>query len=109
MIAASKNTSSVKGTGDKSDIISKPSCKSKPSSCNDKNKYYNGYSLRFISLPFNYMDNSNGDSGANTILIVVILMILVGFAVWWFTSTQTGSAIQKNAEINVDLKLPTGG
>jgi len=55
------------------------------------------------------MDNSNGDSGANTILIVVILMILVGFAVWWFTSTQTGSAIQKNAEINVDLKLPTGG
>lgn len=31
------------------------------------------------------MDNPNNDSGINTILIVIILLIIVGAAVWFYT------------------------
>lgn len=96
MIAASRNMSSVRVIGDnqKSLVIAKINIRMFI------------HSIYFLTIF--YMDNSNSDSGANTLLIVVILVILVGFAVWWFTSTRTGSATQEDAGINVDLKLPTG-
>jgi uncharacterized membrane protein YqiK len=31
------------------------------------------------------MDNQNGDSGVNTVLIVIVLLIIVGAAVWYFS------------------------
>jgi uncharacterized membrane protein YqiK len=50
------------------------------------------------------MDNQS-DSGANTVLIVIILLILVGFGAWWFT--MRNNAPQESPVINVDVKLPT--
>ena len=52
------------------------------------------------------MDN-NSDSGANTILIVIVLLILVGFGAWWFSMRNTTPTPQnKDSKINVDVKLP---
>lgn len=31
------------------------------------------------------MDNQTNDSGVNTILIVIILLVIVGAAVWYFS------------------------
>lgn len=49
------------------------------------------------------------NDSANTVLIVIILLILVAFGVWWFT--MRGGAVtaptQENPGINVDVKLPT--
>jgi len=47
------------------------------------------------------MDNQN-NNGVNTILIVVILVILVGALVWFFTK----SAPQPDAGFEVDVNLP---
>lgn len=52
------------------------------------------------------MADQNGDSGANTVLIVIILLILVGFGAWWFT--MRNATPQESPAINVDVKLPTG-
>jgi uncharacterized membrane protein YqiK len=47
------------------------------------------------------MDNQN-NSGVNTVLIVVILVILVGALVWFFTK----SAPVQDAGFQVDVNLP---
>lgn len=56
------------------------------------------------------MADQNSDSGANTVLLVIILLIVVGFGVWWFTmrNVTTTPAPQQNPGINLDVKLPTG-
>ena len=61
----------------------------------------------FLFFNHNYMADQNGDS-ANTVLIVIILLILVGFGVWWFTMRGAVTApAQENPGINIDVKLPT--
>jgi flagellar basal body-associated protein FliL len=50
------------------------------------------------------MDNQN-NSGVNTILIVIVLMILVGAMVWFFTSS---SAPEQESGLQVDVNLPAG-
>ncbi len=49
----------------------------------------------------------NDSSGTNTVLIVIVLVLLVGFGVWWFTAREGGD-LDDDSDINVDLTLPTG-
>jgi hypothetical protein len=49
----------------------------------------------------------NENSGVNTVLIVIVLLILVGFGVWWFRGAGAPSDTT-NGELNVDVNLPTG-
>lgn len=47
----------------------------------------------------------------NTVLIVVILVLLVGFGVWYFTDgfTAWGTPEQQDeAEFNLNVEVPTG-
>ena len=56
------------------------------------------------------MENNN-NSGVNTILIVMVLVLIVGFGVWYFSggfSGNTGSA-EDEAEFNLNVEVPTGG
>jgi len=53
------------------------------------------------------MDNQNGDSGANTVLLVIVLLIIVGVGAWWLTMRNNSPAPQ-DSKVNVDVKLPTG-
>ncbi len=54
------------------------------------------------------MENSNTDSGVNTILIVMILLLVVGAGVWWMMmrGAPSNSPGVPN-KVNVDIKLPT--
>ncbi len=49
------------------------------------------------------------NDSANTVLIVIILLILVGFGVWWFTMRGgvVTTPVQESPGINIDVKLPT--
>lgn len=49
------------------------------------------------------MDNQN-NGGVNTLLIVVILVILVGTLIWFFTK----SAPEQDRGLEVDINLPAG-
>lgn len=54
------------------------------------------------------MEESN-NSGVNTILIVIILVVLVGLGVWWVVTTKSPapeSNPNTGGNINVDLTLP---
>lgn len=53
------------------------------------------------------MDNQNGDSGVNTVLIVIVLLIIVGAAVWYFSMRWVTPTQQGIPKVNVDVKLPT--
>ncbi|MEX2052494.1 MAG: hypothetical protein WD991_02260 [Candidatus Paceibacterota bacterium] len=48
----------------------------------------------------------NDSSGTNTMLIVIVLVLLVGFGVWWFATR--GGVPDDASDINVDLSLPDG-
>ncbi len=54
------------------------------------------------------MQNQDTDSGINTILIVIILMLLVGFIVWWFTmrTDVTSTPTDNGSDIYLDVNLP---
>ncbi len=55
------------------------------------------------------MDNNN--SGVNTILIVIVLLLLVGFGVWYFTggfSAWREAPADESAEFNLNVEVPTG-
>jgi hypothetical protein len=53
------------------------------------------------------MENRN--SGVNTVLLVIILVLIVGFGVWWFTNRRTPMVEENTAPgINLDVNLPTG-
>lgn len=47
-------------------------------------------------------------SGLNTGLLIVILVIIVGVGVWWFTSRQSVPQEKEKPGINVDVNLPGG-
>jgi hypothetical protein len=55
------------------------------------------------------MDNQN-NSGVNTVLIVVILVILVGALVWFFTkqSPAPAPAAEQDAGFEIDVNMPEG-
>lgn len=49
----------------------------------------------------------NENSGTNTILIVLVLVAIVGFGVWFFSSQRTTPATDnENGGLNVDVNLP---
>lgn len=53
------------------------------------------------------MENRN--SGVNTVLLVIVLVLIVGFGVWWFTTRRTPMAEENTTPgINLDVNLPTG-
>lgn len=50
----------------------------------------------------------NGDnSGTNTVLIVIVLLVVVGLAVWFFRG-GIGAPAQEQPGVNVDVTLPEG-
>ncbi len=49
------------------------------------------------------MEHSN-QSGTNTVLIVIILVIIVGVLVWFFR----GGIAQEDPGLEVDVNLPAG-
>ena len=51
------------------------------------------------------METQNNNSGVNTVLIVIILMILVGTLVWFFTKP----APQQETGLEIDVNLPVSG
>ncbi len=54
---------------------------------------------------------NNDNSGVNTILIVIVLLLLVGFGVWYFTggfSAWRAAPAEDNAEFNLNVQLPAG-
>jgi hypothetical protein len=56
------------------------------------------------------MDNQN--SGVNTVLLVIVLVLLVGFGVWWFSGHRgvaPATQNQNNPGVNLDVNLPSGG
>jgi prolipoprotein diacylglyceryltransferase len=53
------------------------------------------------------MDNQNGDSGVNTVLIVIVLLIIVGAAVWYFSMRWVTPTQPSTPKVNVDVTLPT--
>ena len=52
------------------------------------------------------METNDSASSTNTVLLVIVLLILVGFGVWWFT--MRNSAKEDTSDINVDVNLPSG-
>lgn len=44
-------------------------------------------------------------------MIVVVLLVIVGFGVWYFSGGFGGAAspAEDNAEFNINLEVPTGG
>lgn len=57
------------------------------------------------------MENNNTNSGVNTILIVVLLVLVVGFGVWYFTGGFGGNTApaEDEAQFNLNVDVPTGG
>lgn len=53
------------------------------------------------------MDNQNNDSGVNTVLIMIILLIIVGAAVWFYTRGWITPTQQGIPKVNVDVNMPT--
>lgn len=46
-------------------------------------------------------------SGTNTVLIVIVLLIIVGFGVWWFTTRGPAVPADSNPDtLNVDINYP---
>lgn len=50
---------------------------------------------------------NNESSGTNTVLLVIILVVLVGFGVWWMSTRGVGQAgdqsDSKGADLNIDI------
>ncbi len=56
-----------------------------------------------------HQSNSGESSGANTVLLVLVIILLVGFGVWWFLDQKAGDKEPANeAGINADVTLPEG-
>lgn len=55
---------------------------------------------------------NNDNSGVNTILIVIVLLLLVGFGVWYltdgFNAWRAAPAENDNAEFNLNVEIPAG-
>lgn len=52
----------------------------------------------------------NNNSGINTLLLVVLLVLIVGFGVWYFTGGFSAPADDTDdASFNVNVDLPEGG
>lgn len=53
--------------------------------------------------------NDNNSSSANTVLIAIILAIIVGLAVWWFSTrggTPEPQTPQDANDFNINVDLP---
>lgn len=48
--------------------------------------------------------SEENQSGMNTVLIVILLLIVVGFGVWLFTTNQVGEP----SGANIEVQLPAG-
>ena len=84
---------------------------------------YNSSTLSDYSL-FNFMDNQptviekdSSFSALNTLLIVIVLVLIVGFGVWWYKTYASPAepTPQQGLQINVDANggstgqtVPTG-
>ena len=55
------------------------------------------------------MNDNNESSGVNTILIVIVLLVIVGLAFWFFGGRLGAPAAPEQQDLNVDVNLPTGG
>lgn len=56
-----------------------------------------------------HQSNRGESSGANTILIVLVIILLVGFGVWWFLDQKAGDKEPANEPgINLEVTLPEG-
>ena len=46
------------------------------------------------------MADGNSEGGTNTILIVILILIVVGFGTWWYVNNR---ATPSGADINITL------
>lgn len=51
------------------------------------------------------MNPNNGEGGANTVLIVILLLVVVGLAVWYFTKDSVEDMEPQGESLNIDLSL----
>jgi hypothetical protein len=53
---------------------------------------------------------NDSSSSANTVLITLVLLILVGFVVWWIATRDVGvpTPVQEASDLNIDVDLPGG-
>ncbi len=52
--------------------------------------------------------NNDPSSQTNTILIVIVLVVLVGFGVWWYMDHKANSTEENPSGVNVNLTVPNG-
>ncbi len=59
----------------------------------------------------NTSPNSNDSSGANSVLLAIILVVIVGLAVWYFTvrHNRVAAPAETGSGLNVQVNMPTGG
>ena len=54
---------------------------------------------------------NDNNSGVNTVLIVIVLVVVVGALMWYFsrnTGVNVPAPTQEEPGLNVDVNLPTG-
>ena len=51
---------------------------------------------------------NDNNSGVNTILIVIVLLLIVGFGVWYFKGGMMSAPAEDNAEFNLNVEVPSG-
>ncbi len=51
---------------------------------------------------------SNGDSGTNTVLIMVVIIILAVFGYWWYRHGRVAAPSNPPATINVTIPAGSG-
>jgi len=64
--------------------------------------WYNYIKAEIINLIVYIFNMQNYQKGnTNTVLIVVVLLLLVGFGVWWFT--MRNEAVDNDGGVNIQL------
>ena len=53
------------------------------------------------------MENQNNNTGVNTVLMVIIIMILVAGLVWFFSKQAPQQVPQEKSGLEVDVNMPT--
>jgi len=50
---------------------------------------------------------TNDDSGVNTVLLTLVLVVLVGFGIWWMMSVKVPNTPKETSPLKVEVALPT--
>ncbi len=61
-----------------------------------------------MTTEINNMPSGN-DSSASTVLISVVVVLLIGLAIWFFGFRGASVPAANNGGTNIEVNLPTGG